>query len=134
MQVIDASVYVTLLNAHEEAHARSWTWFQAAQAAREQIIAPAILLPEVAAVISRGVGNKELAVQTVEQLLDAGIIELVPVTLAAAEQAARIASDYRIRGCDAVYIALTDQMKGELITLDRQQLERAADLIKVRKP
>ena len=134
MQVIDASVYVTLINANEDAHARSWTWFEAAQVAREHIIAPAILLPEVAAAISRGVGNKELALQVVEQLKDAGVIDLMPVTQIVAEHAARIAADHRIRGCDAVYVALAEQMAGELITLDRQQLERAADIVKVRKP
>ena len=134
MPVIDASVYVTLINAQEEEHARSWTWFEAVQAAQEPIVAPTILLPEVAAAISRGVGNKELALQVVEQLKGKGVIELFPVTQAVAEQAAQVASEHRIRGCDAVYVALADQLAEDLVTLDRQQLERAASLIKVRKP
>ena len=134
MPVIDASVYVALINAQEEAHTRCWTWFEGAQATREAIVAPAILLPEVAAAISRGVGNKELALKVVEQLKGAGVIELFPVTQPVAEQAAQVASEHRIRGCDAVYVALAAQLADELITLDRQQLEQANSIVEVRKP
>lgn len=134
MPVIDASVYVALINANEEAHMSSWNWFRAAQAAQEQIVAPAILLPEVAAAISRGVGDTGLAVKVVEQLENTGVIEIVSITQVVAQQAARIAAEHRIRGCDAVYVALADQTGSELITLDRQQIERSANIVKVRKP
>ena len=62
------------------------------------------------------------------------MIELVPVTLALAEQAAVIAGDFRIRGCDAIYVALASQLEDCLVTLDQQQLERAAAIVDIRKP
>ena len=75
-----------------------------------------------------------LAHRVVGQLKRSRVIELVPVTLALAEQAAVIASDYRIHGCDAIYVALASQLEDCLITLDRQQLERAAVIVDIRKP
>jgi predicted nucleic acid-binding protein len=44
MAVIDASVYVALVNAGENEHAASWAWFERSRAAKESIVAPAILL------------------------------------------------------------------------------------------
>ena len=140
MAVVDASVYVALVyrcskflvgqsalvNAGEKEHATSWAWFEKSRAANEPVLAPVILLAEVAAAISRGVGEVSLARRVVERLNDAGVIELVPVTLMLAERAAMIAADYRIRGCDAIYVAV--------VTLDRQQLERAAAIVEVGRP
>jgi predicted nucleic acid-binding protein len=134
MAVIDASVYVALINANESDHDSSWAWFQSAQSAQESILAPAILLAEVAAAVSRGVGDPALAHRVVEQLRRSKAIELVPVTTTMASRAAAIAADYRIRGCDAVYVALAEQMDDYLATLDQQQLERGAEVVTTRKP
>ncbi len=134
MAVIDASVTIALVNAYEREHARCWAWFEQARAADESIVAPVILLSEVAAALSRGVGDPTLAHRVVQQLARSKVIELIPVTLAMAEQAAVIAVEHRIRGCDAVYVALADQLSDTLVTLDRQQLERGAALVTVRAP
>jgi predicted nucleic acid-binding protein len=97
-------------------------------------VAPAILLPEVAAAVARGADDPALARRVLEQLVSAGLVELVAVTVALVEQAARIAADQRIRGCDAVYVALADQLADCLVSLDRQQLERAAGRVAVLAP
>jgi predicted nucleic acid-binding protein len=134
MAVIDASVYVALVNAHERDHSDSWAWFEQTRAADESIVAPVILLSEVAAALGRGVGDPTLVRRVVQQLVRSEVVELIPVTLAMAEQAALIAAEHRIRGCDAVYVALADQLSDTLVTLDRQQLERGAALVDVRVP
>jgi len=132
--VIDASVYVALISAHEKDHASSWEWFEQAQATHEPMAAPVILLAEVAAALSRGIGDSVLAQRVVQQLKRSGVIDLLPLTLALAERAAIIAADHRIRGSEAVYIALADQLSDCLITLDRQQLERGAAIVTTREP
>ena len=134
MTVIDASVYVALINVHEPGHAACWAWFQREQARQRPISAPVILLSEVAAVLSRGMGNPMLAHRVVQHLLHAGLVELVPISLALAQQAAAIAADHRIRGSDAVYVALAEHLGTELITLDEQQLERGSAVITARRP
>jgi predicted nucleic acid-binding protein len=134
MAVIDASVYVALINAHEGDHAPSWAWFQQTQSTQDPIAAPVILLAEVAAAISRGVGDAALAHQVVEQLLHSRVIELVPVTSKIAERAAAIAADHQIRGCDALYVALAQELGDYLVTLDQQQLERGAAVVTTHRP
>ena len=134
MAVIDASVYIALVNAHEREHASSWAWFEQAKAAEESVVAPVILLAEVAAALSRGMGDPTLAHRVVQQLARSEVIELIQITKAMAERAAAIAAEYRIRGCDAVYVALADQLSDTLVTLDRQQLERGAAVVTVRAP
>jgi predicted nucleic acid-binding protein len=62
------------------------------------------------------------------------VIQLIPVTLALAERAALIAAEHRIRGCDAVYVVLAEQLSDALVTLDPQQLERGAAVVTVRAP
>jgi len=56
------------------------------------------------------------------------------VTVELAERAAGIAADCGIRGCDAVYVALSQEAGDELVTLDRQQLERGRTVAVTRKP
>ena len=134
MTIIDASVYIALMNAHESEHSNSWAWFEQAKAIRETLIAPVILLAKVSAALSRGVGDPVLAHQVVRQLLHSKVIELSPVTAVLAERVATIAADHRIRGCDAIYVALAEQLGDYLVTLDQQQLECGAAVITIRKP
>ena len=68
MAVIDASVYIALINAHEGEHSSSWAWFDQARPTDEALVAPVILLPEVSAALSRGIGDPTLAHRAVQQL------------------------------------------------------------------
>jgi predicted nucleic acid-binding protein len=45
-----------------------------------------------------------------------------------------MAADHQIRGSDAVYVALAQQKRATLITLDRQQQERVPPTITARTP
>lgn len=134
MAVIDASVYVALSSVREVDHSRSWTWFAQAVSAQEPLAAPVILLAELAAALARGMADPALAHRVVQQLLDAKIVNLLPVTLPLAERAAGIAAECCVRGCDAIYIALAEQLGDCLVTLDRRQLERGARVVTAREP
>jgi predicted nucleic acid-binding protein len=50
------------------------------------------------------------------------------------ERAARVALATGIRGSDAIYVALAEQLNAPLVTWDRQQLERAGQIIDVLTP
>lgn len=134
MAIVDASVYVALINASESHHARSWGWFQQAKLTQEFLAAPVILLAEIGAALSQGMNNQALAHQVIQQLLHSKVIELVPISPALAERAATIAADHQIRGCDAVYLALAEQLSDILVTLDQQQLERGAAIVATHAP
>lgn len=52
MAIIDASVYLALVNDREQAHDACWAWFEAALDAGEELSAPAIFATEVASALS----------------------------------------------------------------------------------
>lgn len=134
MPVVDASVYVTLFQENEEAHQRAWSWLREARSKRQLLSAPTILVAETAAALGRGLGDPVLAERMITQLLRIRILELVPVSRSLAFRAAMIASRHRIRGCDAVYVALAERLDDKLITLDRQQLERGSEVVATLEP
>lgn len=134
MAVVDASVYVALVNARESEHARCWDWFRSVALGGESIVAPTILLAEVAAALSRGAGDPALAHRAARLLTRSGMVDLPQVTQSLAERAAEIAAEHRICGCDAVSVALADRAGDTLVTLDQQQLDRGAACVTVRAP
>jgi predicted nucleic acid-binding protein len=134
MPVIDASVYVALVNAQEPAHATSLAWYHRMIEERAAITAPNIILAEVAAALSRGLGDAALALQAVEQLQRSKIITLAPISHPLAELAADVAARYCIRGCDALYVALARQTGDDLVTLDQQQLARGGAVVHTHAP
>ncbi|MBK8934266.1 MAG: type II toxin-antitoxin system VapC family toxin [Chloroflexi bacterium] len=134
MAVLDASVVVALFSANEPHHAASREWLVQATAVAEPLIAPVIVLAEVAAALSRAKGDPALAQQVIQLLGQGGLFELVPISLALAEQAAAVAISAQIRGCDAVYVALAQQLNQTLITLDHEQLARNTAVIRVQTP
>lgn len=134
MAVIDASVYVTLLDANDPEQANCLAWFTAAATTDEPIVAPGLILSEVAAAISRGRGDAELAKQVVRALEESAAVRLVAITPQLAKRAAVIAADQRVRGADAIYLALAQQLGDVLVTLDQQQLQRGAAVVKTQHP
>ena len=134
MAVVDASAFVAMLNPNEPGYAASTAWFQQELRSKHVISAPAILMTEAAAAISRGAGNTSQAHQVIRQLSRSTSIRLYPVTTGLAEQAAVIAADHRLRGCDAIYVALAKQLGETLITLDREQLQRGTAVILTTQP
>jgi len=133
MPVVDASVYVALFKADEPGHESSRKWAEAGEG-EEPVVSPVILLAEVAAALGRGLGDEALARQAVGLLRTKRLVEVFPVSEALAARAAEIAAEQRIRGCDAIYVALAQQLQMELVTVDQQQLERGAGVVTTRRP
>jgi predicted nucleic acid-binding protein len=134
MAVIDASVYITMLDTRDPEHTNCLAWFTAAATSDEAVVAPSLILSEVAATISRGHSDAELAKAVAATLAGSAVIRLVAVTPQLAKRAAIIAADQRVRGADAVYLALAQQLDDVLVTLDRQQLQRGAAVAATRRP
>lgn len=109
-------------------------WMTAAALEEEPIVAPVILLPEVAAALARAAIDDPSPMAVVELLRGRRLLELFPVDEKIASRAAVIAATLQINGADAVYVALADQLAIPLITFDRQQLERGGRLVTTRTP
>lgn len=115
-----------MLNNQEAKHSDCVRWFQQTRTTGETIRALAISLAKVASTISREVGDSNLALQVVQQIQQSTGTELVTVPPTLAAQAAIIAAQQRIRGYDAIFVALAAQSGETVVTRDQEQLIRGA--------
>jgi predicted nucleic acid-binding protein len=134
MLVVDTSVYVALLNKEDVGHEASRRWFESVVRNGERLIAPVIIMVEAGAAISRGLNDPAFGQQVVEQIGQLSFLELIPIDHSFAGLAADIAVNCRIRGCDALFVALAQQRNAPLVTLDKQQRERGQAVVTVIEP
>jgi predicted nucleic acid-binding protein len=125
---------VSALVASEAHHAASRAWLGERDAAEQVIVAPALLVPEVAAAIARRSGRPALGHRAVAALLRLPNLRLVVLDAELAEQAGRIAADSKLRGADAVYVAVAKRLAVPLVTWDQEQIERGRGVVEVVRP
>lgn len=58
----------------------------------------------------------------------------MPISEDLALRAATIAATQRIKGCDAIYVALAAELDDVLVTFDQEQADRAAPVVRVLVP
>ena len=90
----------------------------------ERLVAPSLLPVEVAAAVRRLTGDRALATAASSALEEADWIDLYDLTAERAGRAGEIAASTGVQGADAVYLELAVERGEELVTWDRQQLER----------
>jgi predicted nucleic acid-binding protein len=131
---IDASVFLNAFNPYEAGHEESHRLLTQFQEQATPIIAPTLLLPEVAAAVSQGREDENLAREFAIALSRLPHLVLVPLDMALAQQATDLAARYRLRSSDAVYAAVALRFGSTLVTLDREQRERVAEVLTARYP
>jgi predicted nucleic acid-binding protein len=132
--IVDASVWISRFLVQEIHHARSRGWLETRLAAGEPVLAPTLLLVEIAGALSRRTGDPVLAQRVVGDIVLLPESRFINLTSPLAVRAARLASELRLRGADAVYVAVAEALSLPLVTWDREQLTRAAGRIAVRTP
>ena len=130
--VTDASVWVAFFLATDVTHPASFAWVDRHTAAGGVLVAPAILLTEVAAALSRRLGpsrGPQVALQAAGTLARLPLMRLIsmdePLVTTATDLAARLG----LRGADALYVATAQQLGLPLLTWDGEQLTKPAHLI-----
>jgi len=93
-----------------------------------------LVLPEIVSALSRKQGNSESALQLAREIKSLPNITLIAVDESIADLAVEIAANNRLRGSDAIYAAVALRFGTELITLDREQLDRLPKVLSVREP
>ena len=131
---VDASVFLNGFNPYEVGHETSNRLLARMQAEAVPIIVPTLLLPEVAAAVARGRDDADLARRFAATLRRLPHLILVPLDEMLADRAADLASQYRLRGSDAVYAAVALQFGSTLVTLDQEQRARVAGALPTRLP
>lgn len=123
--VVDASVWVSILLTFDSNHPRSLSWWRMFTASGGTLIAPELLLVEVAAAIARQTKLPEDAQTAVNYLRQPGSMQLVPMDSTLLLDAADLAGRFSLKGADAIYVAVAHQKALPLLSWDKEQLERA---------
>jgi predicted nucleic acid-binding protein len=131
---VDASVFLNAFNPYEAGHEASHRLLAGLQEQAVPIIVPTLLLPEVAAAVSRGREDESLAREFAAALNRLPHVVWVPLDITLAQQATDVAAQFRLRGSDAVYAAVALRFGTTLITLDGQQRERVGKVLTARSP
>ncbi len=131
---VDASVFLNAFNPHEAGHDQSRRFLAYLHEQAIPIIAPTLVLPEVAATIGRATGDPGLARRFVTALSALPHLVLSPLDSSLARVAAEVAAEHRLRGSDAVYAAVALRFGSALVTLDREQHDRIAAALPTRYP
>jgi predicted nucleic acid-binding protein len=131
---IDSSVFVSAARPSEIGHAESTAFLAWVRNKRTRLFLPTLVIAEVAAALSRTGSDPGLAQQYALAVGQMPNTVMVALDEGLARQSAAIGAQHRLRGADAVYLASAALFAAELITLDREQLERGAAIVQTLTP
>jgi predicted nucleic acid-binding protein len=132
--VVDASVWISVFVRQDAHHAISREWRLQWTNDGGSFVLPQLILPEVSGAVTRRIGRAVLGLRAAATLRDHPSISLVSLDEGLAEVTLEHAASFPLKGSDAVYTALADQLGIPLITWDNEQLTRAGGRIQVRQP
>ena len=131
---IDASVFVNAFNPHEDGHAQSLQILTTIQGRGDPVIVPTLLIPEVASAVARASDDSAGALQYANATATLPHLMLVTLTPAMARQAAELAATHRLRGADAVYLAVARRYGTTLVSRDDEQRTRGSAVAPCQTP
>jgi predicted nucleic acid-binding protein len=131
---VDASVFVNAFNPHEAGHAESLQILSAIQERGDPVIVPTLLIPEVASAVARATDDTAGALQYAIATAALPHLTLVSLTAAVARQAADLAATHRLRGADAVYVAVARRYGTTIVSRDDEQRTRGAAVVTCQTP
>lgn len=132
--VLDASVWVSRLIPHEIHHTTSRLWMERYVAEGGMLVTSAFLQIEVAAAIARQTREPALGKAAVAFLNSMRAMRFVPLDTVLVSAAVDVASDLQLRAGDASYVAVAHQLNIPLVSWDREQVERASNLVATYTP
>jgi predicted nucleic acid-binding protein len=125
--VVDASTMTAIYRPSEPHHAACMEFYAGALHRGEELAAPAFLLVEVAAALTR----QHVARDRVESVVDEleRWLVLYPVSADLLSRAREVALRCGTRGADSMYVALAGHLDDELVTVDVDQATRGGTVV-----
>lgn len=131
--VIDASVWVSFYLPQDVNHGATVSFIRRVVQNRVLMFAPGLLLVEVGAALARRV-DQDAARRAVAQMRRLPYLRLANLDTLGVARATRVAIDCRLRGADAVYVALAQRLVLPLVSWDGEHHTRAGAYITVYIP
>lgn len=134
MLTIDANVFVSAASLTDMLHAASESFLRRVRQSGLRVRCPTLVLPEIASAIIRPTGDAAAAQVTLASVETFPKISFVILTGPRTQAAVQIALTCRLRGADAVYVAVAQEYGMTLITWDQELLARGAAAVTVMTP
>lgn len=131
---IDSSVFVSAARHTETGNVESTRFFAWVRQSRPRLFLPTLLMAEVAAALSRTGSAAGLAQQYALAIGQLPNTVLVALDESLAREAAALGAQHRLRGADSIFLASAALFAAELVTLDREQLQRASSIVQTLSP
>lgn len=131
---VDTSVFVNAFSPNEEGSEFSLEFLGKLRKSKTPLIQPTLFFPEVVAAIARRQDDAEAALMLSQELKKFPALAMIDLDESLADFASEVAAKYRLRGSDAVYAAIALRFGTQLISLDKEQLERLPKVLSVKKP
>lgn len=132
--IVDASVWCSAELPDELDHQTSLEWRERQVRRQTPMLVPALALAEVAGAVARATGDANRGRDAVRMMRAIRTLQVILPDEALMERAAEIAAHLRLRGADAIYVALADHRGLPLVTWDLEVRDRAGRFIQVLLP
>lgn len=132
--IVDASVWVAGVLEKDAHHEVSLSFMHRFVKERQIATVPLLAWPEIAGAVARRTGDPDRGMRAAELIIAQAWVKGVSLDASLASESMRLAAELRLRGADAVYVALAATCREPLITLDAEMLERARGVAEVFTP
>lgn len=123
--IVDASVWASILMSKDSNHVVSLNWWRLYTAAGGIVVAPELLLVEVASALARQTKQIVFTQQAVSYLYYTSQVQFEATNTTLLLDAADLAARFSLKGADAIYVATAHQKALPLVSWDQEQLARA---------
>ncbi len=134
MFVVDASVWASLFIVDDAHHVATRRWLDQVIDREEAICAPISMLAELGGAVARRLTDSLAGRQAVNAVLQLPNLHLDSVDESLGLLGGQLAVDLRVRGADALYLALAVRLAIPLVTWDRGQRERGSGVVRTLSP
>ena len=132
--IVDASVWVANVLEVDTHHEISLAFMHRFVKERQTATLPLLVWAEIAGAVARRTGDTDRGLKVATMISAQTWVRGVPLDAALANESMRLAAKLRLRGADAIYVALAATYREPLITLDSEMLERARAVAEVFTP
>lgn len=132
--IVDASVWVASVLEEDAHHKISLAFMHRFVKERQIATVPLLAWAEIAGAVARRTGDPGRGMKVAGFIAAKPWVRGVPLEASLAGESMRLAARLRLRGADAVYVALAAISREPLLTLDNEVLERARDVAEVLTP